>query len=129
MTAYVDTNVLVRFIAGDHATLTPRAEELLHGDQPLVLLPEVLLETAHVLRSRYGWPRTDIIDWLRETIGLPAIVCDDELLVTALDLHAEHRIDLPDAVLAATALLEGPPRVATFDRGLARVPGLELAAR
>ena len=45
------------------------------------------------------------------------------------DLHAEHRIALPDAVLAATALLEGPPRVATFDRGLARVPGLELAAR
>ncbi len=128
MTAYVDTNVLVRFVTGDHPTLTPHAEELLHGDQPLVLLPEVVLETAHVLRSRYEWPRSAVAEWLREIIGLPAIACDDVLLVTALDLHAEHHIDLPDALLAATALLEGPPRVATFDRTLRRIEGLELVA-
>ena len=129
MTGYVDTNVLVRLVTGDHSGLALRAEELLHGTERLILLPEVLLETAHVLRSRYQATRPEIEARLREIIGLPAIVCDDELLVTALDLHAEYRIDLPDAVLAATALLEGPPRVASFDRALARVPGLELAAR
>ena len=129
MTAYVDTNVLVRLVTDDHPVLTRRAEELLHGAERMILLPEVLLETAHVLRSRYQATRTEIEDRLREIIGLPAIVCDDELLITALDLHAEHRIDLPDAILAATALLEGPPRVASFDRTLGRVPDLELATR
>ena len=124
MTAYVDTNVLVRFITGDHAPLTRRAEDLLLGDKSLILLPEVLLELAHVLRVRYSWPRHQIELWLREVLSLPAIVCDEELLVTALDLHDQRRIDLPDAVLAAHALLDGPPAIASFDRGLDRVPGV-----
>lgn len=125
MTAYVDTNVLVRHLTGDHAALSPRATALLGRRDPLVLTPAVLLETAHVLRARYGCTREAVSALLRAVVALPAIVCEDPVIPTALDLHDERAIDLPDAVLAAHALLAGPPRVASFDADLDRVPGLE----
>lgn len=128
MTAYVDTNVLVRHLTGDHTALSPRATAMLGRHEALVLTPSVLLETAHVLRARYGCPRDAVVALLRGVVALPAIVCEDPVIPTALDLHDRRGIDLPDAVLAAHALLVGPPRVASFDADLDRVPGLVRVA-
>lgn len=128
MSAYVDTNVLVRHITGDHDGHARRATALLHGPRRLLLEPLVLLETAFVLGGPYGYSRDRIVRCLLDVLTLPAIVADIDLLSTALALHVEHRIGLPDAVLAAAALLDGPPVVASFDRDLDRVPGLERLA-
>lgn len=128
MSAYVDANVLIRHITLDHDDPARRATDLLHGPRRLLLEPLVLLETAFVLRGPYGYTRDRIVRCLLDVLTLPAIVADIDLLSTALALHVKHRIELPDAVLAATALLDGPPVVASFDRGLDRVPGLERLA-
>lgn len=128
MSAYVDTNVLVRHITGDQPDGARRAAIALHGTRSLLLETLVFLETAHVLTVTYGYARERVLQCLRDVLTLPAIVADIDLLTTALEIHAEHRIELPDAVLAATALLDGPPSVASFDRGLDRVPGLERVA-
>ena len=124
MTAYVDTNVLIRHITRDHPTLTAQAAELLYGDRPLILTATVFLETAHVLKSTYGYSRDEVARALKLVLGLPAIAGDLDLLVTAWNHHTRHRIGLPDAVLAACALRDGPPVIASFNRELDRVPGV-----
>lgn len=128
MSAYVDTNVLVRHVAEDDGALSPRAARLLGRTGPLILTSTVFLETAHVLRSRYGYARDDVVTALHGILGLPSIAGDLELLASALEHHLVHRIDLPDALLVAHALRDGPPVIASFDRGLDRVPGLERLA-
>ena len=124
MTAYVDTNVLVRHLTGDDEALAARATAILSRREPMVLTPAVLLETAHVLRARYGCTRASVSTLLRAVVALPAIVCEDPVIPTALELHDERAIDLPDAILAAHALLMGPPQVVSFDADFDRVPGL-----
>lgn len=124
MTAYVDTNVLIRHITGDDAALSAQAAGILHGERKLILTATVFLETAHVLKSTYRFPRAAIIEALTGVLDLPAIVGDLDVLTTALEHHIRHRIGLPDAVLAARALRDGPPVIASFDRELDRVPGV-----
>lgn len=128
MSAYVDTNVLIRHITGDDPVLSGRATRVLTSGAELILTPVVFLETAYVLRTVYGFPREHVARILKEILGMPAITTDSELLVTALDLHVRRGCGLPDAVLAAHAIVDGPPAVASFDRGLDRVPGLERQA-
>ena len=124
MSAYVDTNVLIRHITNDDVVHTPKAATLLHGERPLILTASVFLETAHVLASTYGYPRDAVVQALKGILELPAIIGDLDLLVSALQHHVRHRIGLPDALLAARALRDGPPVIASFDRELDRVPGV-----
>ena len=123
MSAYADTNLLVRHLTSDHVEHARRATALLHGGEQLFLTAAILIETAHVLRSRYGFAREQVVAALEHVLALPAIVAED-VLPTALALHVDHRIDLADAVLAAHALLMGPPQIASFDADFDRIPGL-----
>ena len=128
MSAYVDANVLIRHITRDDPALARRATRLLDQGTVLILTPVVFLETAYVLRTVYGYPRELIARILKEVLAMPAIATDSELLATALQLHVQRGCGLTDAVIAAHALVNGPPVVASFDRGLDRVPGLERLA-
>lgn len=128
MSAYVDTNVLIRHITRDDPALARRATRLLEHGTTLILTPVVFLETAYVLRTVYGYPRELIARILKEILAMPAIATDSELLATALQLHVQRGCGLTDAVIAAHALIDGPPVVASFDRGLDRVTGLERVA-
>ncbi|MFM7694328.1 MAG: PIN domain-containing protein [Actinomycetota bacterium] len=128
MSAYLDTNVLIRHITRDDPTLAGRATRLFDRGTALILTPVVFLETAFVLRTVYGYPRELVARTLKEVLALPAIATDSELLATALQLHVQRGCGLTDAVIAAHALVDGPPVVASFDRDLDRVPGLERLA-
>jgi predicted nucleic acid-binding protein len=54
----VDTNVLVRYLAGDDRSKYERARRLIHREEdigePVLVSLLVLLEMEWVLRSRYG---------------------------------------------------------------------------
>jgi len=128
VSAYVDTNVLIRHITRDDPALARRATRLLDHGTVLILTPVVFLETAYVLRTVYGYPRELIARILKEVLAMPSIATDSELLATALQLHVQRGCGLTDAVIAAHALVDGPSVVASFDRGLERVPGLERLA-
>lgn len=113
----VDTNVLVRFLVEDDVRQTDRAEAVLRSGA--VLVPNtVLLETAWVLRTSYGFDRAAIADGITSLLGLPGVGAENRATaVQALAWYAQG-LDFADALhLATSAQAEA---FATFDRLLRR---------
>lgn len=93
----IDTNVVVRYLAGDHAEQSGRARLIVDGHSVFVPVT-VILETEWVLRSAYGYSRSDVVRALRAFGGLPTVtVEDDQLVAVALDL-SETGMDFADAL-------------------------------
>ena len=121
----IDTNLIVRYLTGDHQQQSQRARKLIDG-QAVFAAVTVILEVEWVLRSTYyGYRPADVARALRAFAGLPTVTIDDAPIVaTALDL-AEKGMDFADALhLGKSVHCEG---MATFDRKLvkaAKVAGL-----
>ena len=114
----VDTNVLVRLIVADDALQGERAEGLFTRSAEVFVAKTVVLETAWVLQSAYGFPRHDVARALRRLAGLPNVVIEDaEQVAFALDL-ASNDVDVADALHLAACREAGTFH--TFDRRLIR---------
>jgi predicted nucleic-acid-binding protein len=62
MSAFVDTNVLVRHLTGDPADMARLATEYLTNESDLFLRDLVVAETIYVLESFYEVPREQIAE-------------------------------------------------------------------
>jgi predicted nucleic-acid-binding protein len=113
----VDTNIVVRYLVEDDVAQTDRAEVVLRSGA--VWVPKtVLLETAWVLRTRYGFDRVAITNGLQRLLGLPGVAVEDPGVVArALDLH-DQGFDFADALHLASS--RRAAAFATFDRALRR---------
>lgn len=114
----IDTNVVVRYLTGDHPEQSAKARELIEG-QDVFVGHTVLLECEWVLRSVFGFRPAEIAKALRRFAGLPTVEVEAPALVArAIDL-AVKGMDFADAlhILRATDC-EG---FATFDAGCVRL--------
>lgn len=109
----IDTNLIARYLTGDHPEQSPRARELVNG-QAVFVAVTVILEVEWVLRSAYGNGRPDVARALRAFGGLPTVTVEDAAIVAvAFDL-AEKGMDFADALhLCKSAHCE---EFVTFDR-------------
>lgn len=122
MTAYLDTNVVVRHLTGDPAAQAQRATRFLVEAEALVLPDLIVAEIAHVMGSLYRFSRTEIALALRAVIGFGSVVTTDTgLLIRAIEIYETHRIGFPDAYLIASAEFSGVGKVASFDKGIDKV--------
>jgi predicted nucleic-acid-binding protein len=124
----VDTNVLVRLIVADDPVQGAQAAALFAKAPKVFVAKTVLLETAWVLQSGYGFGREQVADALRRLAGLANVVIEDPgQLAFALALTGRG-IDIADALhLAACPEAEG---FHTFDRRLPRqAEGTGIAVR
>ncbi len=122
MTAFVDTNVLVRHLTGDPPAQARRATRFLEEADDLLLPDLILAEVAYVLESFYEVARAQVASTLRAILAFPAIrVVDAELLQRAVEIYEVHRLDFADAYLVASAERTGVGAIASFDRALDRV--------
>ena len=122
MTAFVDTNVLVRHLTGDPPDQAANATRYLAAADKLLLADLILAEVVYVLESYYEVARTDVARDLRAILAFPAVrVVDDPLLHRAVELYDVHRLDFADAYLVASAESTGVGVVASFDRSIDRV--------
>ena len=122
MTAFVDTNILVRHLTGDPPVQAARATRYLESAGELLLADLILAEVVYVLESYYELPRTRLADTLRAILAFPAIrVVDAELLGRAVEVYEVHRLDFADAYLVASAERTGVGAIASFDRSIDRV--------
>lgn len=116
MTA-VDTNVLIRLLAGDDPAQAAAARSLFESGQ-IWIGKTVLLETAWVLRSLYRFNESSIHSALTKLSGLRAVSVEDtEAVARALALMAEG-IDFADA-LHLTSRPEGAAFV-SFDKAFVK---------
>ena len=123
MTAFVDTNILVRHLTGEPADQAANARRILSSGEPLYLVDLVVAELAYVLESYYRAPRPQVAEAIRSLVAQPSIVTDDPaMLLRAVEVYEVHRIDFADAYLVAVAESSGIHRIASFDRDIER-PG------
>jgi predicted nucleic acid-binding protein len=122
VTAFVDTNVLVRHLTGDPPELARRATRFLGAAADLLIVDLVVAETVDVLESFYDTPRTQIAEAVRSLLAFPsAVAVDPALLLRAIEIYEIDRLDFADAYLVACAETTGVGRVASFDRSIDRV--------
>lgn len=122
MTAFVDTNVLVRHLTGDPPAQAARATRYLSRADSLLLADLILAEVAYVLESYYEVARGQVAEALRAILAFRAIrVVDAELLQRAVEVYEVHRLDFADAYLVACAERTGVGMIASFDRAIDRV--------
>ena len=125
MSAFVDSNILVRHLTGDPPDQAQRATEFLRRGQDLVVVDLVVAEVVYVLESVYELDRERVAELVRAIVGFPAVVVTDEaLLLRALEIYEQYRIHFAESYLAACAELSGVGVVASFDRGIDRVPSI-----
>jgi predicted nucleic-acid-binding protein len=111
----IDTNVVVRYLTGDHPDQAPRARALVDG-QAVFVPVTVVLEVEWVLRSAYGYPADQVARALQAFAGLPTVTMEDaEIVAGALDATLLG-MDFADALhLGKSAGCDG---FASFDRRL-----------
>jgi predicted nucleic-acid-binding protein len=113
----VDTNVVVRLLVQDDPKQTTAARALFAAG-PIWIAKTVLLETAWVLRSFYGFDESAIRDAITKLLGLKNVHTEDKPSVAAALALTVHGIELADAMH-----LSGRPPGASFvsfDRSFVR---------
>ncbi|HET7572658.1 MAG TPA: type II toxin-antitoxin system VapC family toxin [Gaiellaceae bacterium] len=122
MTAFLDTNVLIRHLTGEPPAQARRATAFLRRAEELLLPDLIVAEVVYVLESFYEVERARVAELVRAIIGYPAIrVVDEPLLLRALEVYELGRLDFADAYLVACAEASGVGAIASFDRGIDRV--------
>jgi predicted nucleic acid-binding protein len=125
LTAFVDSNVLVRHLTGDSPDQAEQATALLRSGEHLILVDLVVAEVVYVLESVYDVERARVADIVRAIVGFPSVAVPDEaLLLRALEIYEQHRIHFAESYLAACAELSGVGVVASFDRDIDRVTSI-----
>jgi predicted nucleic acid-binding protein len=124
----VDTNVLLRFLLGDHATHSPAARKLFvdagAGKVDLLIPFIAVTETLFTLRTQYHLERADIGRELFKILTAPGVTltCPAWVLQAVAD-YRDKNVAFGDACIAAEAGEQ--ITVASFDKGLSKFPGVK----
>lgn len=122
MSAFVDTNILVRHLTGDPPDMAARATAYLEAETELLVADLIVAETVYVLESFYEAPRDQVADSIRSLLAFAsAVSVDPALLLRAIEVYETDRIDFAEAYLVACAETTGINHVASFDRSIDRV--------
>jgi predicted nucleic acid-binding protein len=123
VTAFVDTNILIRHLTGDPPDLAARATTFLAEVDELLLPDVIVAEIVYVLESFYEVPSEEVARLVRSVIAFDAIrVMSPALLLRSLEVYETHRVDYAEAYLVASAEASGVDNIASFDRTIDRVP-------
>jgi predicted nucleic acid-binding protein len=125
VSAFIDTNVLIRHLTGDPPGQAARATHLLSQADELLLPDLIVAEVVYVLEAFYEVPRSRVAELVRAVIAFPPVVVPDAaLLLRTLEVYELHRLDVADAYLVAQAETSGVNAVVSFDKAIERVPSV-----
>ena len=131
MTRFLDTNVLVRYLARDDERKAQASLALLQrvegGEEVVVTSDLVIAEVVFVLQSshRYNVPKRRIRELLEPIIALRGLRLPRKVLYSrAFDLYCEQNMGFADAFNAAYMESHGLSEVYSYDSDFDRVEGL-----
>ncbi|MBM4430646.1 MAG: type II toxin-antitoxin system VapC family toxin [Chloroflexi bacterium] len=128
--AYVDANVILRFLTGDPPDLAEQARDLFEavdGGQVSLFVDEIVVaETVWVLHSFYRYPNREIARVVQQLLSHDGLEADDEPgLLTALQFFADKNVDFADALVGVHMGQRGMRDVFSFDHHFERLPGVK----
>jgi predicted nucleic acid-binding protein len=122
LTAFLDTNVVIRHLTGDPPEMGERATAALSRDELLLLTDLVLAECVFVLESFYEVSRERVAELMRAALALPSVVTiDPTMLLRALEVYEVDRLDFAEAYLVAQAETSGVGNILSFDQTIDKV--------
>jgi predicted nucleic acid-binding protein len=126
LSAFIDTNIIVRHLTGDPRAMAERATRFLATERDLLLPDLIVAETVYVLESFYEAPPDQVAEAIRSMIAFESIVCvDPALLLRAIEIYETDGLDFAEAYLVACAESTEVGRVASFDKAIDRVQTVE----
>jgi predicted nucleic-acid-binding protein len=122
VSAFVDTNILIRHLTGEPPQMAEQATAYLSSASELLLTDLVFAETVYVLESFYKTPREQIAEAMRSLLACASIIAvDPALLLRAIEVYEMDRLDFAEAYLVASAETTGVSEVASFDKSIDRI--------
>jgi predicted nucleic-acid-binding protein len=126
----IDTNVLVRFVAQDHAEQSRRADSLLQTlspQEPGFVSLVSLIELTWVMRSRYRMSKSDLIQSLEQLLNSPELAIESQPAVAqAIKRFGAAKADFADCLIERSSHLAGCRHTVTFDVNAAKTSGMKL---
>ena len=121
VTAYVDTNILVRLLTNDIPEQVEAALRLIDEHGSVHITSSTMLETAYVLITHYTRSRANIVASLTDLLKSHQFIVDEALVWRlALELFGSTTLALHDCYIAAHTFSEGAALL-TFDEALEKV--------
>ena len=125
----VDTNVLVRYLAQDDPAQSARAtrffEQEIGAETPGFVSAIVLCELIWVLEGAYGADRDAQAAIVERLLSVAALLVErPEATARAAQVFRTSSADFADCLIAETATASGCGETVTFDRAMARLPGV-----
>ncbi len=102
----IDTNVVLRYLLGDHPEFSPKAETFMFdvskGVKKAEILDVVIVECIYVMEKYYEIPKTEIVEKLSGILNFSGIVNPDRSeILEALLKYENSNIDIVDCIFAA----------------------------
>lgn len=119
--AWIDTNIIIRFITADHPRMTAETAQLMAkaeaGAVTLKVAAMIVAECCWVLESsQYGFSKNEIAAVLTSFLTAKGIEAEEEhVVIRSLKRYAEHHVDFIDAYLAEHAKARDPSYVITYN--------------
>ena len=112
MVYLLDTNVIIRFLVGDHKEHLAKSVEIFKDIEKAKLQVEildgVLMEAYFVLIKFYKLPRIDVLNDLKTILALNGVINSNKaILYEALNIIENKNIDFVDALICAKSKLQG----------------------
>ena len=121
MVYLIDTNIIIRFLVGDHEEHLKIATEIFtkieNAQIKAEILDSVLMEAYFVLVKFYKLPKDEVLEDLKKLIALKGITGDKILLLETLNILLNKNIDFVDALICAKAKLYAYEKL-SFDNDL-----------
>ena len=120
----IDTNVVLRYLLGDHPEFSPKAEAFMFdvskGVKKAEILDVVIVECIYVMEKYYEIPKTEIVEKLSGILNFSGIVNPDRSeILEALLKYEDSNIDIVDCILAARS---SPEKVViSFDKDMQKL--------
>lgn len=130
MVYLLDTNIIIRFLVGDHqeylAKSTEYFEQIEQGSMEVEILSDVLMEAFFVLTKFYKFPKLEVISDLKTILSFEGVVNKDKvILFEALSVIENKNIDFVDALICAKCKLQDYDKL-SFDKDLNKCPSQKL---
>jgi predicted nucleic acid-binding protein len=131
-TAFVDTDVIIRFLTGDDPVKQTAARRLfgraVNEDLLLTVPHTVIADATYVLRSRnlYHLPKPVIAEMLSDLLSQKGFNIEDrESVLDALDLYGEYsKLDFTDALIIAMMWRNNDSLLYSYDSDYDTFPGI-----